>query len=166
MPAHEALLYGVTSALNAATLHTLDPHITSAVGSFLSSGWFDRLFGTGLNPLVVGPAKPQTIGVRPCSVASSNWWRRLFGSSSSSSGSTYGSGYSYAWLQALKGLESLQDLHLDMPLALPGQVGFKQYAIGFRVIGSQGSTLCLEGAWQFAGLTFGHTTGAPWAGGV
>jgi hypothetical protein len=73
-------------------------------------------------------------------VASSSWWRRLFGScssssSSSSSGSTYGSGYSYAWLQALKELGSLQDLHLDMPLALPGQVGFKQYAIGFRVMG-------------------------------
>jgi hypothetical protein len=72
MPPREAAIYGITAALNAATLHTLDPYITRAMAR----------------------------------VASSN----------------SGSGRSYAWLQALKGLGCLQDLHLDMPLVLPGQV--------------------------------------------
>jgi hypothetical protein len=111
MPPHEAMIYGITSALNAATLHTFDPHITSAMGSVLSSSWFERVLDTGLNPLGWGPAKPQTLGFRPHG-----------GASSSSSGSAYGSGYSYAWLRELKGLGSLQDVHLDMPTALPGQV--------------------------------------------
>ncbi|KAF6257679.1 hypothetical protein COO60DRAFT_1626728 [Scenedesmus sp. NREL 46B-D3] len=53
--------------------------------------------------------------------ASGGGWWRLGGSTRSSGRGRYGSGYSYAWLQALRGLPSLQDLHLDMPLVLPGQ---------------------------------------------
>jgi hypothetical protein len=109
MPPHESLIYGITSALNAATLHTLDPTITRVTSSVLSAGWFERAFDS-LNPWHSSPVKPPAGG--------------MIGSSSSSGnrGSTYGSGYSYAWLKALGGLSSLQDLHLDMPLVLPGQV--------------------------------------------
>ncbi|WIA24088.1 hypothetical protein OEZ85_013695 [Tetradesmus obliquus] len=97
MPPSEAAIYGLTAALNAATLHAFDAATSRAMSSVHSSGWWQRFSGSS-------------------------------GSSSSSSSSRglgkkdSGRGSSHAWLASLRGLPGLTDLHLDMPLVLPGQL--------------------------------------------
>jgi hypothetical protein len=131
MPAHEALIYGLTAGLNAATLHTFDPLITRAMATVLSRGWFERpldAFNRGFSLGLCGP-----LGSKPSSSSSSSSGRRA----------AYGSGWSYAWLKSLKRLGSLQDLHLDMPLVLPGQVGFVCCVFVFAFCGS--GFCCMSG---------------------
>lgn len=106
LPASEALLYGALTAANAATMCSLSRPMAAAASAALQAGAFDR--------------------GAPLLQRSRRLLSAITGSSSSSSGAgdvVCGSlSSSYAWLRCLGDLPGLSDVHLDLPLVMPGQV--------------------------------------------